>query len=96
MTYVKINDTLYPATINGNMNDSNWDGRASKSITLKMDYVTASNLFVDGLEWSIVQKNEIIIQEPVYEVDENGDLVLAENGEYIQIDTQPKTEIQES
>ena len=96
MTYVKINDTLYPATINGSMNDSKWDGRASKSITLKMDYVTASNLFVDGLEWSIIQKNEIIIQEPVYEVDENGDIVLAENGEYIQIGSQPKTEIQES
>lgn len=59
MTFVKINETLYPATINGRMWDGEWDNRESKAITLEMDYATAVNLFVDGLAWSIVQQNEV-------------------------------------
>ena len=65
MIYVKINDTLYPATITGKITDRDWDDRESKSITLEMDYTTAIGLFVNGLAWSIVDKNEV----PVY--DEN-------------------------
>jgi hypothetical protein len=67
MTYIKINDTLYPATISGRMKDAEWDNRESKAITLEMDYATASALFVDGLAWSIVQEHE----EPI--IDENGE-----------------------
>ena len=96
MTYVKINNTLYPATIIGKKIDSEWDGRDSKAITIEMDYETANNLFVDGLEWSIVQRDEVTTHEPVYEVDENGEYILNENSEYIQIGTQPKTEVVES
>ncbi len=59
MTYIKINNTLYPATVNGRMSDTAWDNRASKAITLEIDYATASALFVDGLAWSIVQTQEI-------------------------------------
>lgn len=59
MTYIKINETLYPATVRGRVQDENWDKRGSKAITLEMDYATASALFVDGLTWSIVQQNEI-------------------------------------
>ena len=66
MTFVKINNTLYPATISGRVSDTEWDKRESKSITLDMDYATANALFVDGLAWSIVQQNEV----PVF--DENG------------------------
>ena len=66
MTFVKINDRLYPATVSGRVVDAEWDNRASKAITLEMDYETAIGLFVDGLAWSIVQQNEM----PVY--DENG------------------------
>lgn len=88
MTFVKINDTLYPATISGRVSDKDWDNRASKAITLEMDYVTAIGLFVDGLAWSIVQQNEV----PVYQVDENGKAVLDEHGNPIQTGT----EIQES
>ena len=68
MTYIKINETLYPATISGRVADKDWDNRESKAITLEMDYATAIALFVDGLAWSIVQRNEV----PTYEVDENG------------------------
>lgn len=88
MTFVKINVTLYPATVSGRVADKDWDNRASKAITLEMDYATAIALFVDGLVWSIVQQNEV----PTYQVDENGKPVLDENGEPIQTGT----EIQES
>lgn len=59
MTYIKINETLYPATIEGKMGDISWDRRESKTITLEMDYSTALGLFVDGLVWSIVCENKI-------------------------------------
>lgn len=67
MTYIKINNTKYPATVNGKLSDTAWDGRASKAITLDMDYATASALFVDGVAWSIVQEQDV----PTY--DENGE-----------------------
>lgn len=76
MTYIKINGNLYPATVNGKMSDTAWDGRASKSITLDMDYATASALFVDGAAWSIITEQEV----PVYETNENGEPVLDELG----------------
>lgn len=84
MTYIKINSTLYPATISGKVQDKDWDNRASKSITLEMDYATAIALFVDGLAWSIVQQIEV----PVFERDENGEFVLDENGNRIQTGTE--------
>lgn len=84
MTYIKINNTKYPATVNGKVSDTAWDGRASKSITLDMDYATASALFVDGLAWSIVQTQEV----PTYEMDENGQVVLDIGGEPKQIGTE--------
>ena len=96
MIFVKINDTLYPATINGKTTDREWDNRDSKAITVEMDYATASALFVDGLVWSIIQKEEIIIDEPIYQVDENGEQVLDENNEPIQIGSEPKQEIVEN
>lgn len=84
MTYIKINETLYPATISGRVQDKDWDNRESKAITLEMDYPTAAALFVDGLAWSIVQQNEV----PTYQVDENGKLVLDESGAPIQTGTE--------
>ena len=88
MTYVKINGTLYPASISGKVADKDWDNRESKSITLEMDYATANTLFVDGLAWSIVEQNEV----PTYQMDEEGKPVLDENGGLIQTGT----EIQET
>ena len=67
MTYIKINETLYPATISGRVQDNDWDKRESKSITLEMDYATAIALFADGLAWSIVQKEEV----PVFDEEGN-------------------------
>lgn len=84
MTFVKIKETLYPATVSGRVADKDWDNRASKAITLEMDYATAIALFVDGLAWSIIQQNEV----PTYQVDKDGNAVLDENGNPIQTGTE--------
>ena len=67
MTYFKTNGTEYPASIAGRMADRDWDGRASKSVTLTMTHAAAMQLFVDGLSWSIVQRDTV----PVYGTDGN-------------------------
>lgn len=67
MTYFKTNGTEYPASIAGRMADRDWGGRASKSITLTMTHAAAVQLFVDGLSWSIVQRDTV----PVYDTDGN-------------------------
>ena len=69
MIFIKINDTLYPASVSGRVADRDWDNRESKSIKVEMDYATAISLFVDGLMWSIVERNEIDgeIQETEYD-----------------------------
>ena len=54
MFYVKIGGTQYPATVSGSLMDASWDGRASKTILLAMDYATAASLFRDGVSWSMV------------------------------------------
>lgn len=75
MTYVKISDTLYPATISGRMSDKDWDGRESKAVTMESDFATVNALFPDGGAWSIIQD----VQVPA--VDAEGNPVLDENGE---------------
>ena len=59
-TYVQINGIQYPATITGRLSDHEWDGRASKAITITMSYTEAIDLFVDDVEWSIAQDHEVI------------------------------------
>ena len=63
--YVKVNNTEYPATVDGVYNDRSWGDRESKAVTLTMEYTAASQLFVDGLSWSIVQRDTV----PVYDED---------------------------
>ena len=75
MIFVKIDGNLHSAIIRGNLIDKDWDGRATKSITLEMDYATAIKLFANGLAWSIVQREEI----PTY--DENGEQTGTETKE---------------
>ncbi len=56
MTYVKINNTLYPASISGRINDHDWGGRSSKTIHLTMGATTAAELFINDVHWSIVDE----------------------------------------
>ena len=65
--YIKVNNTEYPAAVSGVYNDRAWNGRDTKTITLTMEYTAASQLFVDGLSWSIVQRDIV----PVYDKDGN-------------------------
>ncbi len=55
-TYLKINDTLYPAAFRGWMRDQEWNGRNSIAVTLEMTHAAAAELFTDGLEWGLVQQ----------------------------------------
>ena len=67
MIYFKANNTEYPASIAGKVNDRDWGGRESKAVTLEMTHAAAVQLFVDGLSWSIVQRDTV----PVYDTDGN-------------------------
>ena len=57
-TYVEINGNKYPAVITGRLSDKEWDGRESKAIEVEMTYIDALNLFVDEVDWNIVQDIE--------------------------------------
>lgn len=59
MTYIKVNNTLYPATIDGRIGDYEWNRRDTKSITLSMTYAEVLALLPDNTPWSIVQKDTV-------------------------------------
>ena len=67
MIYFKTNNTEYPASIAGKIMDRDWGNRKSKAVTLEMSHAAAAQLFVDGLVWSIVQRDTV----PVYGADGN-------------------------
>lgn len=55
---ILIDGTEYPAKkIDATNKNSRWDGRDTAAITLRMTHAQAVGLFVDGLAWSIVQRN---------------------------------------
>ena len=65
-TYIKVNNTEYPATVNGDRADRSWDGRDTKTVTLTMTHAEVAALLPDNTPWSIVQRDTV----PKY--DENG------------------------
>lgn len=67
MIYFKANNTEHPASIAGKVTDRDWGNRESKAVTLTMTHAAAVQLFVDGLSWSIVQRDTV----PVYDTDGN-------------------------
>ena len=54
--YVKVNGTEYPATVNGNLADRNWNGRDTKTIYLSMSHDAVAALLPDNTPWSIVMR----------------------------------------
>lgn len=54
--YIKVNNTEYPAEINGNPKDRSWGDRATKTITLTMSHDAVAALLPDNTQWSIVQR----------------------------------------
>ena len=57
--YIKVNNTEYPAEINGNPKDCTWDGRDAKTITLTMTHAEVEALLPDNTPWSIVQRDMV-------------------------------------
>lgn len=75
MTYIKIGETLHPATITSAKAGREWGNREMKVISLEMDHATASTLFVGDVKWSTFF--------PGVEVtDENGETTTTEPVEY--------------
>lgn len=77
MAYIKVNNTLYPATIDGRIADYTWDRRDTKSITLTMAYADVLALLPDNTPWSIVQKST------AQKLDDNGQPMTDASGEQI-------------
>lgn len=57
--YIKVNQTEYPAAVNGVNNDRTWGGRDTKIITLTMSYAEVMALLPDNTPWSIVQRDTV-------------------------------------
>ena len=57
--YIKVNNTEYPATVNGDYADRNWGDRGTKTIRLTMTYDQVSALLPDNTPWSIVQRDMV-------------------------------------
>jgi hypothetical protein len=74
MTYIKVNEKLYPALVSGKISDVDWDNRESKAITLKGPFSEIDTLFIDGMKWSILDEVSTVV------LDEQGQPVLDENG----------------
>lgn len=59
MIYIKVNNTEYPAEINGNPKDRSWGERDTKTITLTMTAAEVAALLPDNTPWSIVQRDMV-------------------------------------
>lgn len=66
MIYIKVNNTEYPAEINGNPKDRTWGDRDTKTITLTMTTTEVAPLLPDNTPWSIV------LHETVNKLDNDG------------------------
>ena len=75
MTYVKVGENLYPASVKVKSPDRDWDYRESKAITLEGDYLAVDALFADGTTWSTVTEERVQSLDengqPIYDVDGN-------------------------
>lgn len=58
-TYIKVNNTEYPAEINGNPKDRSWGDRDTKTITLTMTTAEVAALLPNNTPWSIVQRETV-------------------------------------
>lgn len=82
MTYIKVNNTLYPAMIDGKTVDYAWDKRETKSITLNMTYADALALMPDNTPWSIVQDVTDMVEDDNGDITETTKQVEYDNSEY--------------
>ena len=86
MIQVRINNQIYDANVSGLRNDSLWENRESKSITLAMDYATAVATFADDVPWSILYQpsdyydpeTQQMVTPPVEEYDNSDYYILGD------------------
>ena len=86
MIKVRINNQEHEATVSGVSTDGKWGNRASKSITLTMDYATAVATFVDDVPWSILYQpsdyydpeTQQMVTPPVEEYDNSDYCILGD------------------
>ena len=84
MIYLKVNNTEYPATVNGVYNERSWGDRDTKTITLTMTAAEAATLLPDNTPWSIVQREMVdVLDEQGYPTGETKEVVNEyDNSEY--------------
>lgn len=69
MNYVKIKDKQYSAVVQTRLNDSMWEGRESKAVTIAASHAEAAALFVDDTPWYVLSEqpgedgNTVITEE---------------------------------
>lgn len=82
--YIKVNDTEYPATVNGDRTDRSWGDRDTKTITLTMTHDEAAALLPDNTPWSIVQRDTVdVLNEQGHPTGETKEVVNEyDNSEY--------------
>jgi hypothetical protein len=59
VTYIKVNNTEYPAIITGEHKDRTWGEREVKNIRLTMTATDAAALLPDNTPWSIIQRDTV-------------------------------------
>lgn len=57
--YIKVNNTEYPAAVNGVNKDRSWGERDTKTVTLTMTATEAAALLPNNTPWSIVQRDMV-------------------------------------
>ena len=82
--YVKVNNTEYPATVDGVNNDRTWDNRDTKTITLTMTHAEVASLLPDNTPWSIVHREMVdVLDEQGHPTGETKEVVNEyDNSEY--------------
>ena len=59
MIYIKVNNTEYPAAVNGVYKDRSCGDRDTKTIRLTMAHDEAAALLPDNTQWSVVQRDMV-------------------------------------
>lgn len=82
--YIKVNNTEYPAAVNGVYNDRAWDNRDTKTIRLTMTHAEVAALLPDNTPWSIVQRDTVdVLDEQGHPTGETKEVVNeCDNSEY--------------
>jgi hypothetical protein len=85
--FVAIGGVEYPVlSVKGKIKDAGWNDRESKYIDLQMSAAEVSDIFKDGIDWSIVECGSKAVvdtnEDGTVKYDENGGLAMVETDNY--------------